>query len=222
MKSALLLMFIYRIPPNQSLSFSSSCNCSRRKASAVFSSSEAEPEYRSISDYVGGLHGGKYEFDDRILGVTALNYEKSVVFGNTIREDPTRTLAPLDDEESRTIPKWARRPVDLSMPIGIVDESGNSLVRIVNEEISWEPFYATLEDASGNPAVEKIGVSPSAGKLAPRGGCDVYSDECIISLDLESSGKRSPTGEKLSSGQPLFLVVRTELDSWVWQVNTQC
>jgi hypothetical protein len=31
---------------------------------------QQQQEYRPISDYVGGLHGGKYVFDDRISGIT--------------------------------------------------------------------------------------------------------------------------------------------------------
>lgn len=38
-----------------------------------------EQEKRSVSDYMGGHHAGKFDFDSRISGVTALNYEKSAL-----------------------------------------------------------------------------------------------------------------------------------------------
>ena len=33
---------------------------------------DSKPEYRSISAYMGGHHAGKFDFDPRIYGVTAL------------------------------------------------------------------------------------------------------------------------------------------------------
>eukprot|EP00977_Amphora_coffeiformis_P007483 scaffold1640_cov161-Amphora_coffeaeformis.AAC.6 len=49
---------------------------SRRGISEDYGVGSPPPvEYKSVSDYMGGWHAGKFDFDTRICGVTALNYE---------------------------------------------------------------------------------------------------------------------------------------------------
>ena len=176
-------------------------------------------EYRSISDYMGGHHAGKFDFDTRICGVTALNYEKSVVFGNVIG-DPKKNkkmLAPLNDDDNdddddddggnESKPIWASRPVilesckDLSLKQNVVGEFEGT-VMIQNEELSWEPFYVELVGNFDGAA------EPKSGKLAPRGGVDPYSD----SWDINVHAVRRPS-------TMVYMIVRTEGDFWVWTLN---
>lgn len=168
-------------------------------------------EYRSISDYVGGLHGGKYEFDTRIMGVTALNYEKSRIFGNVAGNKFSKQMvAPALDDDQK-IPQWASRKVNLQ---SIDEVSIPGTVSITNEEISWEPFFATIENELGT-SPSTFSIEPKSGKLAPRGGCDVYNDSCEISIDNDGIASATHTQGDL------FLIVRTELDSWVWRLRNQ-
>jgi hypothetical protein len=61
---------------------------------------------------MGGWHAGKFDFDSGISGVTALNYEKAVVFGNPISETTGKKLAPLEDAYKENLPRWATRSID--------------------------------------------------------------------------------------------------------------
>ena len=47
-------------------------------------SSESGGERRSVSDYMGGVHAGKYDFSAGLSGVTSFAYEKSVVFDDVV------------------------------------------------------------------------------------------------------------------------------------------
>jgi len=173
--------------------------------------SSQEVEYRSISDYVGGLHGGKYEFDPRLSGITSLNYEKSVVFGDVTPKNVNVAVAPAPDE---TPPKWASRPVDYQAQL-VQDirlaEDGCASVVLVNAKLSWEPFYASLEMSSGEVASSCHTVMPSSGNLASRGGTNKYSDQVILTV------KTGPA-PSASGDPPLYLVARTECDAWVWRL----
>jgi hypothetical protein len=179
---------------------------------------EQEHEYRSINDYMGGWHAGKFDFDTRIGGVTALNYEKSVVFdGDIDKSKPGTQLAALEDDTS--IPKWASRPIKYELApkflLARQQDDGSLLqqerVCVVNEEVSWEPFYATIE-TEGGAACDYLTVSPANGTLAPRGGADIYTDTCQFTVDVNGADSAC-----LTSG--VHLVVRTELDRWTWQVE---
>ena len=103
-------------------------------------------EYRSISDYMGGHHAGKFDFDPRICGVTALNYEKSIIFGDATTCPNSDILADLDEDNGP--PKWSLRPVDVTSIQGNIGCSNSSPAVVTNEEISWEPFYATIETST--------------------------------------------------------------------------
>jgi hypothetical protein len=122
-------------------------------------------EYRPISDYVGGLHGGKYVFDERIGGITALNYETSILvfdFPNNDNENDdddafsTRSkqkIAPPPEGVTDQPPLWASRKLGPEAYLGAArlprfDEQGNAVVQVVNEEMSWEPFWACVETSS--------------------------------------------------------------------------
>jgi len=150
---------------------------------------------KSVSDYVGGLHGGKYEFDTRLAGVTALNYEKSVIFDD-ILSGSDRKVAPAPEET----PSWSTRHVSLE---GELEKAAlGTAVTIVNEEPTWEPIYAEVIGPSN------IRVTPRDGTLAPRGGRQSFDDKIDFNLDGDAS---SLIGD-------VHLVVRSESDTWTWQV----
>jgi len=168
-------------------------------------------EYRPISDFVGGVHGGKYEFDPRLSGITSLNYEKSVVFGDVTSEVARNSrVAPAPDKEK---PKWAFRPIDSQAHcIGDIKlENGFASVVLTNEELSWEPFYAMLESSSAT-RVLAASVEPSCGNLAPRGGSNQYADQCTLAVQVTE-----PVSTTLGD---LYLVARTECDVWVWRLRS--
>lgn len=178
-------------------------------------------EYRSISDYVGGLHAGKYDFDTRISGVTSLNYEKSQVFDDATRskqKGQRSILAPY--EESEHFPAWATRKLNKYHPMGTIhfnSDVSQASVTIGNEELSWEPFFAAIEyhwdDQPTSISSDDVYIVPSNGTLAPRGGVDVYSDvwDLVVSR---------PDDIVRGGGLPnLYLVVRTEMDAWVWNID---
>ena len=102
---------------------------------------------------MGGVHAGKYNFDTRISGVTSLNYENSVIFGDLASGGRKRILAPL---ARKTPHKWASRQIDVEAAMqgvlllrgsGVGPAEGVSVV-IENSERTWEPFYAALEPAA--------------------------------------------------------------------------
>ena len=53
-------------------------------------SSESGGERRSVSDYMGGVHAGKYDFSAGLSGVTSFAYEKSVVFDDVAAQTKIR------------------------------------------------------------------------------------------------------------------------------------
>jgi hypothetical protein len=165
---------------------------------------------------MGGWHAGKFDFDTRIGGITALNYEKSVVFDNAIDKPPKTQVAPLDDDATST-PRWATRPIQYdpasTLSLSNIGETSSleAKVRVVNEELSWEPFYATIE-TSDCVSYDQLTVSPATGTLAPRGGLDIYTDTCKFAVSLNGQ-------ESTNDATDIYLVVRTEMDCWTWKLQ---
>uniref|UniRef100_A0A7S4UN97 NADH:ubiquinone oxidoreductase intermediate-associated protein 30 domain-containing protein n=1 Tax=Ditylum brightwellii TaxID=49249 RepID=A0A7S4UN97_9STRA len=202
---------------------------------------------RSVSDYMGGHHAGKFDFDTRISGVTSLNYEKSLIFDDLAGSDGSdgiKILASIEDHDSD--PKWATRNVfgssgDSSTVLieGTINLAENDAVNsgvgvmVKNDEISWEPFYVTIEKLGQRTAIispSELGlrISPSNGNLAPRGGannaCDEsrpYSDRWEIKISKTSSNYAKKDYDACLDGSinDLCLVVRTEMDFWIWKIS---
>uniref|UniRef100_A0A7S1VGM1 Uncharacterized protein n=1 Tax=Grammatophora oceanica TaxID=210454 RepID=A0A7S1VGM1_9STRA len=182
-------------------------------------------EYRPISDYMGGHHAGKFDFDPRLSGVTSLNYEKSKVFGDAVAGRKKKCVAQLEDEGDE-LPSWATRSVQhKSSPASSATKddtneihlkgTGTAEATITNKELSWEPFFARVETERGEViANEDVSVSPSSGKLAPRGGSDPFSDRCTLSISRHTKEQI-----ECSSTGRLHLVVRTEQTHWCWRVR---
>ena len=184
-------------------------------------------EYRPISDYVGGLHGGKYEFDPRLSGITSLNYEKSVIFGDITAAGAAGSaakVAPTANLDEDTPPSWTSRPVDYSNRVVNVlrlEQGRAQTVTILNEELSWEPFYASVESSLTGHRIlcddNVVRVVPSSGTLAPRGGANRYADRVRLQVHIISK----PSFCNDADGpmpEELYLVVRTECDVWTWRL----
>ena len=106
----------------------------------------------------------------------------------------------------RRSPLWATRrlaPDVYTMAETLqFDEHGKTQAEVVNEELSWEPFWVSIETFNGDEnSVElegasataatwhspskttSITASPESGTLAPRGGSNDYTDRCRIKLE---------------------------------------
>ena len=164
---------------------------------------EYKKHYRSISDVVGGLHGGKYQFDS--------NYNNDGVGDNDVAFSGTGSALLLDDvdyysfnkeaeeaeeEEEEHVPNWVTtnmEPNFSNYKEVIVPTNSNpmdgmiyfSSITIKNDERTWEKFYTkiiTINDINSTTTTTKIDnnivtVQPKSGFLAPRGGtsnvCDI-------------------------------------------------
>ena len=152
------------------------------------------------------VSAGKFDFDTRLGGVTSLNYEKLVIFGDmAIRSASKRILAEAPDE----VPAWVYRVIDYHRAACRDRLQSCEGATVTNEEVSWEPFWARVETANGQ-AASRAHVTPPHGTLAPRGGADKYTDSCTFQIKGNSSAAIT---------DDLFLVVRTEQESWVWQLQ---
>ena len=191
-----------------------------------------EGERRSVGDYMGGVHAGKYNFDSRLSGVTSLNYENSVMFDDLAGGGRKRILAKV---EGAAPPSWAFRQVALAEVAAASEQptitlnGGQGLERgpaagvavvLANDERTWEPFYTTLEeefaDGERRGLRRELLVTPTNGTLAPRGGaenaCDAskpYSDRCVLTVFREEGPPPPPLGVEMEAAE----VVVAETDS---------
>ncbi|OEU05980.1 hypothetical protein FRACYDRAFT_257191 [Fragilariopsis cylindrus CCMP1102] len=158
--------------------------------------------YKSISDVVGGLHGGKYQFDS--------NYNNDGVGDNAVAFSGTGSSALLlddedyysfnkneeEEEEEEHLPNWVTNTMEpnfsnykeLIVPTNSNPMNGMiyfSSITIKNDERTWEKFYTkilTITNTNTTTTATKINnnivtVQPISGFLAPRGGtsnvCDI-------------------------------------------------
>ncbi|GFH60733.1 hypothetical protein CTEN210_17209 [Chaetoceros tenuissimus] len=200
------------------------------KRRALFLSSENE-EYRSISDVVGNLHGGKYQFNN-FSGASS-----SDAFSG--RGSRYQNIAD-EDEADVDLPNWAMKmkpseaafanPQLLSIPSNCNPMDGmvySASVDIQNQEISWEKFHCKLmvmlangEFIEADASIKShIQVKPKHGSLAPRGGasnaCDrtkPYSDRATIRITHGSSSSLRTTNDEI------WLVLGTEEEKWYYKL----
>ena len=187
-------------------------------------------KYRSIADVVGNLHGGKYQFNN-YGAVGAYDSEYSGCgSGEQYKE-----------EEEEEMPKWAMRmepsqsdieqaklivvPSNLDPMDGMVYYS---LIKIQNEERTWEKFFVKImaKGQDGKFIQQENGLfiaKPTSGSLAPRGGasnaCDErnpYSDSAEIKIMHNSSGSIL-----IPSIGDFFLVAATEEEMWCYKVRLE-
>lgn len=119
-----------------------------------------------VGDYVKGLHGGKYQFDQDNVGISMESQqfvEELYGGGNEGTEDMVKT-----------IPEWAMNIVlpdneteDNYDVIEFGDDEFPSLY-IENEEPTWGKYFAQVQHATLKDA--PFYVDPCQGELAPRTG----------------------------------------------------
>lgn len=192
-----------------------------------------QAESRSVGDYVGGIHGGKYQFDTWYSGTTNVNVPPWVDSGTTRGSGSSRKI--LAKVADSAIPSWATRVVDVESPAALrgtislgehnVGVSQGVAVTIKNDEISWEPFFATFEileqrTSESNGITTWVGVTPESGSLAPRGGannaCDgtrPYSDSCHFTVYWKDDCPN------VAGNEVMYLVVRTETEHCSWRID---
>ena len=161
-------------------------------------SSSGEESKKSIADYTLGLHGGKYQFGDSSSGFSAAGQEFAAAL---YASDETQQV----DYAKQDLPAWAVRLSELTAEsLGLYGSSIQTLpadgrVSIVNEEMTWERFYAFVVPRDHGTAVS---VEPWVGMLAPRGGQETLQ----------------VTVSSLPSSTPSWLVVGTEEEHWVYSL----
>eukprot|EP00290_Baffinella_frigidus_P048771 CAMPEP_0180386106 /NCGR_PEP_ID=MMETSP0989-20121125/29480_1 /TAXON_ID=697907 /ORGANISM="non described non described, Strain CCMP2293" /LENGTH=290 /DNA_ID=CAMNT_0022386783 /DNA_START=27 /DNA_END=899 /DNA_ORIENTATION=- len=137
---------------------------------------------RQVGDVVGYVHGGKYQFGEG--GDSAGKSLGADYSGASAKQEPQGKEEPF--------PRWAEgdfSPGKVNGEVRLVSPGDMAEVRIVNEEISWEPFFVQVVGSS------RVFAAPSSGTLAPRGGannvCDPskpYADTARVTLSLHQIG----------------------------------
>jgi len=173
--------------------------------SSTSSNNNDAESYRSIADVVGGLHGGKYQFngdDGRGGGGSAGSLFDNEFSGYGSRDDSCSSNE--YDEQDEEMPNWAVRmkppvpvPPESSLEVIYVPSNSNPMdgmvysasIVIKNEERTWEKFYAKVmkRNADGEFVLlekekendhdhDHVVVKPRSGDLAPRGGASNACD----------------------------------------------
>ena len=196
--------------------------------------SSSNDEYRSISDVVGGLHGGKYQFNDN-RGIQSFGDDVFSGYGS-------RNSCNDDEEELVELPNWAIKmepdeSVLAGQEAGIITVPSNSnpmdgmtyssSVVIQTQERTWEKFYVKImaRRNSDDTFVQlengcPINVKPRSGSLAPRGGasnaCDAskpYYDSATIQVIHDNNVECSTINI-----DELWLVAGTEEEKWSYKL----
>lgn len=173
--------------------------------------------YRSIGEVVGGLHGGKYQFQG--VGGGGSEYALS---GPTTNGGNHH-----DSREQQELPKWALsvKPSEnasiLEVPSNANRKNGmirSASVTIANDERTWEPFHARIvctNDANNDLFTAR----PSSGDLAPRGGASNACDESQPYSDSATINVIHNEKEQSIDGAEYWLVVGTEEEQWSYRLR---
>jgi hypothetical protein len=148
----------------------------------------SEGSDKSIADYTLGLHGRKYDFSNAGFSQSGQDFAASLYSGG---DDEGTQI----DYTQEPLPDWAVRLSELTADS--VTSSAQTLpvdgkVRVVNDEMTWERFYAFVV-----PQPTAATVEPWAGLLPRRG-------ETV--LQVQRNGSEGPS----------WLVVGTEEDRWFY------
>lgn len=166
----------------------------------------------SVGDYVKGVHGGKYQFEQAgAMGLAGREFAESLYAGSSSEEQQET------DDENEPLPKWAERLRSVTLQDcqeTLIIPSGKTVtVTIQNNERTWEPFHVVVNDDHGSLESSVIECSPRRGKLAPVGGKEnpynpsqPYLDS--VKIQVKSCGK---------SGQ-CVLAMGTEEERWFYRV----
>ena len=206
-------------------------------SSTSLHSSNDNNGYRPIGEVVGGLHGGKYQFDD----YSGFGQSTFLTENGSSRSS---SYPSQEDKEPKEIPNWAQlmQPLDnnlLEREIISIPSNSNPMdgmiysasIVIQNQERTWEEFYVKIMRRRGNGEFvqiesrlrnEDLIVKPRSGSLAPRGGssnvCDAgkpYSDSVQIKLI------NSHSNVVIRESDELWLVVGTEEEKWNYQLKLE-
>lgn len=173
-----------------------------------------DQEPSSVGDYVQGVHGGKYQFEDAsFLSNTGTQFAESLYSSSSVEEE--------FDQHPAVMPQWAKRmgeegSITEEMCKEVIQLSPGDMEEIIftNKERTWESYYVKV---IGNSDVrEGIVCSPIMGKLAPFGGagnlCDAdnpYSDSAVIQVKYS---------QEIQSKGRCHLVIGTEEEKWYYQI----
>jgi hypothetical protein len=184
----------------------------------------------SVGDYVRGVHGGKYQFEDAGgMSFAGSQFAESLYAS----DDSEGVYEEIPDTEE--LPRWAQAmgtPDKLGLlhplekyPVVSVSSQEPTIISITNDERTWEQFYSKVVEVSldGTILLEGDGkfiITPERGNLAPRGGssnlCDPskpYSDSTDIQIQVDSSGF-DPSSS--SNSNHYLLVIGTEAEKWYY------
>ena len=186
------------------------------RAKATCSEADATRDgspFGSLSDAVGGVHGGKYQFGARgDAGFQGAAFAEALAMSGG---DPSDGAAHSDGLESEPWPSWATMRKGRSLVEGDVSLSGGASCTVTNAYRTWERFYASILPADD----ARFTVSPSSGWLAPKGGannvCDPakpYSDTVRVCLEVRP-------GATAEGGAEAHVLVRTEEEQWLFAVR---
>lgn len=206
-----------------------------RQARTLQSSSGDADDSTSVGDYVKGVHGGKYQFDD-FGGSTyeGRQFAEALYSSGAVQEE-----AVFDGP----IPSWAERMGTSSklgvltplqkFPVISISSTTPASIAITNDERSWEYYFCKVVQISSTGAVlndtaiwcheqtSPLLATPAIGHLAPRGGssnlCDPskpYSDSATIQVSLNGAVDANP-------GNQLLLVVGTEAEAWCHWIQVE-
>lgn len=179
---------------------------------------------RPLSDVVGGLHGGKYQF-----GHGGDATFQGGAFADALAASSAQAASAQDTEPW---PTWAweciqrRGGADATVDGTLEVSAEGATVRISNVYRTWERFYATIIPARnmGEAGVGAFAVQPACGTLAPRGGannaCDVsnpYADSVTLRVALTDGGGHGGGGAPTAR-----LRVRTEDEQWLFDLVGVC
>lgn len=213
-------------------------------SNVILRSSPNDDDYRSISDVVGGLHGGKYQFSDP-TGIPSFGGADAFSgFGSS-----GSCTDDLDDNNKHAdLPNWALKmePMDIldgqpeiiSVPSNSNPMDGMTYFAsfvIKNQEMTWEPFFVKILVREKDGTFTKVdndfpvSAKPKSGSLAPRGGssnaCDasqIYSDSAVIKvLQNNRSIGSFTTVDGVDNICEIWIVAGTEEEQWSYQLDLQ-
>jgi hypothetical protein len=193
----------------------------------------------SVGNYVQGVHGGKYQFEDA-GGATFAGRQFAESLYSSDPNEGVVCNGLMEDNDP--IPAWALRMGSATKlgtldplqkyPVLFVSSCQAATITITNDERSWEHYFCKLVQVTlggtilddlavwphQQPADCVVAVSPTKGHLAPRGGssnlCDPnnpYSDSAQIQIQLANS--------VLTKGHHHLLLIGTEAETWPYWIQ---
>jgi len=157
-----------------------------RKYSTLLSSSSPDASSSSVGDYVRGVHGGKYQFEDAGGATFAGQQFAEALYASTDEEDDTL------GHVNEPLPKWGQtmatsaklgtnigaKPFENHWPVLSISSNKNNApvtINICNDERSWEYYYCKLVQICSDGTVldkssllcHELQADPKASNLLP-------------------------------------------------------